>query len=521
MIFVVLRLSIFFLLINSIMPFSPIILWTDALIYLLVVLVAGFIAYVRRHEHLSMPWKRVAHSASGMSALTILLFFLIIGLLDTVHFRPALDHTTDQGKKVYSVEVLSVLDILVTPLRIQMEKTYSAPLATHLYAKDTVELPNGEQARVFTRLEYGGAHLENPEADRIHDIAWRTAKGLAYGIGCWGLLTACLIFILSRRNRQGFIQSCAAIWHRTMEVPWHAILITLLIILLLIGCAMSLATHYHVLGTDKVGQDILYQSLKSIRVALVIGTLTTLIMLPFALLLGITAGYFKGWIDDVIQYTYTTLNSIPSVLLIAAAVLMLQVYIETHPELFETIASRADLRLLFLCIILGITSWTGLCRLLRGEALKLRELEYIQAAHAFGVSHWRIISRHILPNVMHLVLIATVMDFSGLVLAEAVLSYVGVGVDPSMISFGTMINAARMEMAREPIVWWALLAAFGFMFTLVLSANLFADAVQHALDPRTRTLKQRSGLSQHPAKSEKLANITSATLTPPESASRS
>jgi peptide/nickel transport system permease protein len=122
----------------------------------------------------------------------------------------------------------------------------------------------------------------------------------------------------------------------------------------------------------------------------------------------------------------------------------------------------------------------------------LRELEYIQAAHAFGVSHWRIITRHILPNVMHIVLIATVMDFSGLVLAEAVLSYVGVGVDPSMISFGTMINAARLEMAREPMVWWALLAAFGFMFTLVLSANLFADAVQNALDPRTRTLKQRS-----------------------------
>ena len=172
-------------------------------------------------------------------------------------------------------------------------------------------------------------------------------------------------------------------------------------------------------------------------------------MLPFALILGITAGYFKGWVDDVIQYIYTTLSSIPSVLLIAAAVLMMQVYIDTHQEQFDTMASRADLRLLFLCIILGVTSWTGLCRLLRGETLKIREMEYIQAAHSFGVSHWRIIYRHILPNVMHIVLIATVMEFSGLVLAEAVLSYIGVGVDPSMISFGTMINAARLEMARE------------------------------------------------------------------------
>ena len=111
-------------------------------------------------------------------------------------------------------------------------------------------------------------------------------------------------------------------------------------------------------------------------------------------------------------------------------------------------------------------------------------MEYIQAAHAFGVSHWRIMMRHITPNVMHIVMIALVMDFSGLVLAEAVLSYVGVGVDPSMISFGTMINSARLEMAREPMVWWSLAAAFVFMLTLVLAANLFADAVRDAFDPR-------------------------------------
>jgi peptide/nickel transport system permease protein len=165
---------------------------------------------------------------------------------------------------------------------------------------------------------------------------------------------------------------------------------------------------------------------------------------------------------------------------------MMQVYIETHPELFDTITVRADLRLLFLCMILGITSWTGLARLLRGEALKLREMEYIQAAQAFGVSHWRILTRHILPNVMHIVLIAVVMDFSGLVLAEAVLSYVGVGVDPATISFGTMINNARLEMARDPMVWWSLSAAFVFMLVLVLSANLFADAVRDAFDPRIR-----------------------------------
>jgi ABC-type methionine transport system permease subunit len=204
-------------------------------------------------------------------------------------------------------------------------------------------------------------------------------------------------------------------------------------------------------------------------------------MLPLALILGIAAGYFKGWIDDVIQYVYTTLTSIPGVLLIAACVLMMQVYIDTHPGLFPTAAQRADLRLFLLCMILGLTGWAGLCRLLRAEALKLRELEYVQAARAFGISNWRIMARHLLPNVMHIVLITVVLEFSGLVLYEAVLSYLGIGVDPSMNSFGSMIEKSRFEMSRDPMIWWNLLAAFVFMLALVLAANLFADAVRDAM----------------------------------------
>ncbi|NTV97452.1 MAG: ABC transporter permease, partial [Thiobacillus sp.] len=245
--------------------------------------------------------------------------------------------------------------------------------------------------------------------------------------------------------------------------------------------------HYHVFGTDKVGQDVLYATLKSIRTGVLIGALTTLVTLPLAIGLGVSAGYFGGRVDDLVQYLYTTLNAIPGVLLIAAAVLMMQTQLETHPDWFETGAERADLRLLFLCLILGMTNWTGLARLLRGETLKVRELDYVVAARAFGVSDRRILLRHVLPNVQHIVLISVVMDFSGLVLAEAVLSYVGVGVDPGMMSFGNMINGARLELAREPVVWWQLAAAFVFMFVLVLAANLFADSVRDALDPRGRS----------------------------------
>jgi peptide/nickel transport system permease protein len=212
-------------------------------------------------------------------------------------------------------------------------------------------------------------------------------------------------------------------------------------------------------------------------------------MLPLAISLGIAAGYFRGLVDDVIQYIYTTLNSIPGVLLIAAAVLILQVYMNNHPESFATIAERADIRLLFLCIILGVTSWTGLCRILRAETLKLRESEYVLASRSLGANSFSILKQHILPNLMHLVIISIVLDFSGLVLAEAVLSYVGVGVDPSMISWGNMINSARLEMARDPVVWWSLTAAFISMFVLVLAANLFADVIRDAFDPRMQGAK--------------------------------
>ena len=118
--------------------------------------------------------------------------------------------------------------------------------------------------------------------------------------------------------------------------------------------------------------------------------------------------------------------------------------------------------------------------------MKLREIDYVQAAQAFGVGHFRIIMRHLLPNVMHIVMISIVLDFSGLVLAEAVLSYINIGVDPSMHSWGNMINSARLEMARDPVVWWSLAAAFVFMFVLVLAANLLSDAVRDAFDPRLR-----------------------------------
>ncbi|MFZ5484345.1 MAG: ABC transporter permease [Pseudomonadota bacterium] len=447
----------------------PVLLWTDALIFLLVAGLAGLVWQVRRQPHLAVPWRRVAADPMAVSAAVVLAAFVAIALLDSLHYRPALPPAADSAgaETQYAPEVKSLLDHLLAPIAETQEKTYSAPFATHLYVRESLILADGRQVRDFPRLRHGGAHLEDPERDRPGDIAVRALAGAAVAVAAWGLVAAWV----RRRVRPG---------------PAHnAALVTLLGLLLVSGMLVALAPAYHVLGTDKVGQDVLYICLKSIRTGVLIGALTTLVTLPLAVGLGISAGYFGGRVDDVVQYLYTTLNAIPGVLLIAAAVLLMQTQLETHPDWFETGAERADLRLLFLCLILGMTNWTGLARLLRGETLKVRELDYVVAARAFGVPDRRILTRHVLPNVQHIVLISVVMDFSGLVLAEAVLSYVGVGVDPGMMSFGNMINGARLELAREPVVWWQLVAAFAFMFVLVLAANLFADSVRDALDPRT------------------------------------
>ena len=494
------------------MNFTPVFLWSDLLLFALVAVCIFYGRFAARHAHLRAPWAKVKKNAAGMAAVTVLIPFVLIGLLDSLHYRPILETTAGTAKASFSVEVKSVLDIVAGAALGKMigksERTYSAPLATHGFSKETVELPGlaspgntgktDKQTREYPRLASGGRHLQNPVEEHGRDLVIQTARGSVLGALVWLVLALALMAAASvgvgvagvgagvgtGAAGTGIAQTWRATWRGETETPWRAILITLLLLCMLGGIAITLGSRYHLMGTDKVGQDVFYLALKSIRTALMIGTLTTLVMLPLGVLLGIAAGYLRGWVDDLIQYLYTTLNSIPGVLLIAASVLMMQVYIEANPQLFQTAVERADFRLLALCFILGVMSWTGLCRLLRGEALKLRELEYVQAARAFGVSHFRIIVRHLLPNVMHLVIISAVMDFSGMVLTEAVLSYVGVGVDPAMNSFGSMINAARLEMSRDPMVWWALAASFFFMFTLVLAANLFADAVRDAFDPR-------------------------------------
>ena len=447
-------------------------LWTDAVFFLLLAVGAALAVYTIARPHRRAPWRRLARSRRGMISLIVLSVYLLIAALDSIHMRP------DEGGAL-----ISALDIVLTPLRESGERSYSAPLALYEHTREFITGADGEVTYDYRRLRHSGADLAD-DSDRLMHVATLAALGLCGGLACWLLGVTLLLMVMTRAGRRPWTVIVSNICRARTSVPWRSMLVTVAVVCGVIGVLTALSHHYHPLGTDKVGADVLYQSLKSVRTGLLIGCLTTVFVLPLSILFGVAAGYFRGWIDDVVQFVYTTLIAMPGVLLIAAAMLVAQVFMETHASQFAGLEYRADLRLLLLCLILGVTSWTGLCRLLRGEVLKLRVIEFVRASEALGASRTAILVHHVLPNVTHIMLISVALDFSSLVLAEAVLSYVNIGVDPTMSSWGNMINGARLELARVPVVWWSLASAFVFMLGLVLPANFFADALSDAFDPR-------------------------------------
>ncbi len=479
------------------MGFKFVILWTDVALWLLFATLLGYGVRASRHDTLRATWRRVLRDAPALCSAFVLLLFVTVTALDSVHFRRELASANGQaaGQVFYDNRTESLLDgVLARQIRMR-ETTYSAPLGFLAITKQTLTR-DGQSVRELPRLLFGGAHLKNPDKEWLADVQTLALLGVLKGLVVAVLAFAGVALVLAK-SHGGFKQAARDVLADRTHYPLRALLLSLTVVCLLAGPVTQLMAHYHVFGTDRTGNDVLVQTLKSIRTAFVIGMLSTLATLPIAVGLGILAGWFRGWVDEVVQYLYTTLSSVPNVLLIAACVLMVQVALDKHPEWFETGAERSDVKVFLLCFILGVTGWATLCRLVRAETLKLRELEFVQAATAFGVAPARIMARHILPNVMHLVLITTVLNFSDLILYEAVLTYVGVGVDASTSSFGSMINLARSEMSRDPVVWWSFVSAFAFMVTLVLAANLFADGVRDAFDPRSRALRPRLA-KRHP-----------------------
>jgi peptide/nickel transport system permease protein len=218
-------------------------------------------------------------------------------------------------------------------------------------------------------------------------------------------------------------------------------------------------------GTDIFGRSVLLKTLYGAYVSMNVGFVSSLIAVPIGVVLGAVAGYFGGWIDDIITWFYTTISNIPSILLILSLAMVL------------------GKGLYSINIALGLSGWVGLCRLIRGEFIKHKDREYVQAARSLGASDSRRIFIHILPNVFHLIII----NFSFLVMnaiqMEVILSYLGLGVQ-GIPSWGTMIDEAKLELARG--VWWQLAAATVAMLVVVLALNILGDALRDAMDPKLK-----------------------------------
>lgn len=221
----------------------------------------------------------------------------------------------------------------------------------------------------------------------------------------------------------------------------------------------------HPLGTNVFGQDVLLRGLWGVRVALLVGVLSSLLALPIGVAIGAVAGYFGKWVDDLVVWFYTTFASIPGLLLVLAVALVI------GKGMFAVIFA------------IGLTNWVSMCRLIRGEVMKHRDREYVAAAKALGAGSPRIIFLHILPNVLHLVIINFSLLFVYAVKTEVILSFLGLGVTDQP-SWGLMIDEAKQELFQG--VWWQLGAATLFMFGIILAFNIFGDALRDALDPKLR-----------------------------------
>ncbi len=237
-----------------------------------------------------------------------------------------------------------------------------------------------------------------------------------------------------------------------------------------VGASYEKPSLKHILGTDIFGRDVFIRVIYGIKISISIGLITIIIAVPIGIVLGALAGYFGGKIDTFIVWLYSTFSSIPYLLFILALTLVL------GKGIFSVY------------IALGVTSWVGICRIVRGEFLKFRDRDFVSAARALGAGKTRIIFRHILPNVLPLIFINASLLFVGAIKAEVILSYIGVGVQGKP-SWGNMISDAKLELIGRG-VYWQFLGATLAMFIIVLAFNIFSDALRDCFDPRLGKTKK-------------------------------
>lgn len=228
-------------------------------------------------------------------------------------------------------------------------------------------------------------------------------------------------------------------------------------------------------GTDFLGRSTLRKALYGAKMSITVAICASLISLGIGVPLGAIAGYYRGFVDEIIIWVYSTIGTVPWILMAMAFAVVLK---------GKTVLGTEITGITTIYLAIGLTSWVGICRLIRGEIIKRKESEYVLAAKATGCSNARIIFRHLLPNVSHIIIINFSLRFVGFIHAEVILSFLGLG-ETDRPTWGAMIDAAKLEIQRG--FWWELAAATVAIFFLSLALNIFGDALRDCLDPKLRT----------------------------------
>lgn len=220
----------------------------------------------------------------------------------------------------------------------------------------------------------------------------------------------------------------------------------------------------HWLGTDRLGRDVLAGLIHGSRISLSIGFVAVGVAVGVGVALGAIAGYFGGWIDLLISRLFELMLAVPTFFLLITLAATLR------PDIFYTM------------IVIGLTSWVGMARLTRNEFLRVRNLDYVTAAVALGVSNRRIVLRHILPNALTPVLVAIVLGIAAAILTESSLSFLGIGVPADLVTWGSLLNEAR----HNSFAWWLAVFPGTMIFLAVVAYYLVGEGLRDALDPRLR-----------------------------------
>jgi peptide/nickel transport system permease protein len=224
-------------------------------------------------------------------------------------------------------------------------------------------------------------------------------------------------------------------------------------------------SNKHFFGTDNFGRDIFSRCLFGARITLIVGIGAVAVFIFIGTLLGAVSGYYGGFIDNAMMRVVDVMLSLPLLFFI----LVIQMLLE--PSIWNVI------------IVIGITGWAGTCRLVRGQVLSVREMSYVESARSIGASNWRIITRHIIPNVMAPVIVNATLGIAAVILLESVLSFLGFGVQEPLASWGSMLHRAQTFMTIAP---WMVLFPGMLIVGTVLAFNFLGDGLRDALDPKMK-----------------------------------